>query len=242
MCILKSKKEKAVQDYSYIERNLCQVRELAEKAALRAGVSLPKLIAVTKSATDEEVLALASYGIEAIGENRTNLFNARRELLLPSYPEMEFHLIGHLQTNKVKYIAESATLIHSLDNLRLADEMEKQGEKRGIKIPVLIEVNSGREEAKSGVMPDEIFAFYESLLPYKNISVQGLMTMAPDLECKEDYRPYFRETYKSYEKLKADGAFDTESPTLSMGMSDSFEVAIEEGATAVRVGRRLFLK
>ncbi len=231
-----------MQDFSYIERNLCQVRELAEKAAVRAGVSLPTLIAVTKSATDEEVLALAGYGVKAIGENRTNLFNARRELLSPLYPEMEFHLIGHLQTNKVKYIAESATLIHSLDNLRLADEIEKQAEKRGIKIPVLIEVNSGREEAKSGVMPEDVFSFYESLLPYKNISVRGLMTMAPDLECQEDYRPYFRETYKSFEKLKAENAFDTEAPTLSMGMSDSFEVAIEEGATAIRVGRRLFLK
>jgi pyridoxal phosphate enzyme (YggS family) len=230
-----------VQDYKYVENNLYKVRELAEKASLRAGTKMPKLIAVTKSATDEEVIALASLGIEAIGENRTNLFNARYELLIDKFPSMEFHLIGHLQTNKVKYIAENATLIHSLDNMRLADEIEKQAKKRNIKIPVLIEVNSGREEAKSGVMPEDVFRFYESLLPYENISVQGLMTMAPDFDTQEEYRPYFRETYKSFEALKSQKAFDTDTPTLSMGMSDSFEVAIEEGATAIRVGRRLFL-
>jgi pyridoxal phosphate enzyme (YggS family) len=241
MCILKSKKEKAVQDYSYIERNLCQVRELAEKAALRAGVSLPKLIAVTKSATDEEVLALASYGIEAIGENRTNLFNARRELLLPSYPEMEFHLIGHLQTNKVKYIAESATLIHSLDNLRLADEMEKQGEKRGIKIPVLIEVNSGREEQKGGIFPEAAEDFLESLKEFKIISVKGLMTMGPALSEPEQLRTYFRLTKKLFDELNERYGFGADA-TLSMGMSDSYRVAIEEGSTLVRVGRRLFIK
>ena len=175
-----------MQDYKYVENNLYKVRELAEKASLRAGTKMPKLIAVTKSATDEEVLALASLGIEAIGENRTNLFNARYELLIDKFPSMEFHLIGHLQTNKVKYIAENATLIHSLDNMRLADEIEKQAKKRNIKIPVLIEVNSGREEAKSGVMPEDVFRFYESLLPYENISVQGLMTMAPDFDTQEE--------------------------------------------------------
>lgn len=231
-----------MQDYTYIENNLYQVRELAEKAALRAGIKAPKLIAVTKSATDQEVLALAGYGIEAIGENRTNLFNARYELLSALYPSLEFHLIGHLQTNKVKYIADKSPLIHSLDNLRLADEIEKQAEKRGIRMPVLIEVNSGREISKSGVMPEELFGFCESLSGYKHLSICGLMTMAPDFENKEDYRPCFRETYKSFEALKDSRFFDTDAPTLSMGMSDSFEIAIEEGATAIRVGRRLFLQ
>lgn len=231
-----------MQDYTYIKNNLCMVRELAEKAALRAGVKAPKLIAVTKSASDDEVLALASFGIEAIGENRTTLFNSRYELIKEKFPQTEFHLIGHLQTNKVKYIADKATLIHSLDSLRLADEIEKQGAKHGIKVPVLIEVNSGREEAKSGVMPEEALSFHESLLKYEHLSICGLMTMAPDFENQEDYRPCFRETYKYFEAIKAQGGFDTATPTLSMGMSNSFEVAIEEGATAIRVGRRLFLK
>ena len=203
---------------------------------------MPKLIAVTKSASDDEVLALAGYGIEAIGENRTTLFKSRYELLKEKFPQTEFHLIGHLQTNKVKYIADKATLIHSLDSLRLADEIEKQGAKHGIKIPVLIEVNSGREEAKSGVMPEEMLSFHESLSDYKHLSICGLMTMAPDFELQEDYRPCFRETYKTFEAIKAQGGFDTDTPTLSMGMSNSFEVAIEEGATAIRVGRRLFLQ
>ena len=231
-----------MQDYTYIKNNLYDVRELAEKAALRAGVKVPKLIAVTKSATDDEVLALAGFGIEAIGENRTTLFNSRYDLLKEKFPQIECHLIGHLQTNKVKYIANRATLIHSLDSLRLADEIEKQGEKHGIKIPVLIEVNSGREEAKAGVMPEEVLSFHESLLSYKHLSICGLMTMAPDFEAREDYRPCFRETYKSFEAIKAQGGFDTDTPTLSMGMSNSFDVAIEEGATAIRVGRRLFIQ
>ncbi len=230
-----------MQDYTYIKNNLYKVRSLAESAAIRAGVKTPKLIAVTKSASDEEVMALAGFGIEAIGENRTTLFNSRYDLLKDKFPQIEFHLIGHLQTNKVKYIANKATLIHSLDSLRLASEIEKQGAKHGIKIPVLIEVNSGREEAKSGVFPEDVLSFHESLSGFEHLSICGLMTMAPDFENKEDYRPYFRGTYKTFEAIRAQGGFDTDAPTLSMGMSDSFEVAIEEGATAIRVGRRLFL-
>ena len=225
-----------MQDYTYIKNNLYKVRSLAESAAIRAGVKMPKLIAVTKSASDEEVMALAGFGIEAIGENRTTLFNSRYDLLKDKFPQMEFHLIGHLQTNKVKYIADKATLIHSLDSLRLASEIEKQGAKHGIKIPVLIEVNSGREEAKSGVLPEDILSFHESLSCFEHLSICGLMTMAPRCSSREEYLKYFKLTREIFDELFK----DEKDAVLSMGMSESYEYAIEAGANLVRVGSAVF--
>ena len=227
---------------SYIEKNLCQVKEDIRACAEKCGVKEPKLIAVTKSATDEEVLELARLGVRAIGENRSSLFVARYELLSEKYPDMEFNFIGHLQSNKVKYVADKVSAIHSLDRLDLAREIDKQAKKRDIKIPVLIEVNSGREEAKSGVLPEDAISFYESLASFDNLLVVGVMTMAPDCDTEEQYRPYFRLTREIFDEIKAKDGFATDTPILSMGMSDSYRVAIEEGSTAVRVGRRLFLK
>lgn len=231
-----------MENLSYVERNLCQVRDEISRVSQACGREEPTLIAVTKSASDEEVLELARLGVRAIGENRSSLFCARYELLHGQYPDMEFNFIGHLQTNKVKYIADKVTTVHSLDRLDLAKEIDKQAKKRGIKIPVLIEVNSGREEAKSGVMPECALEFSESLSGFENIAVCGVMTMAPDCDEEEQYRPYFRLTREIFDEIKSRGGFATECPVLSMGMSDSYRVAIEEGSTAVRVGRRLFLK
>ncbi len=227
---------------SYIEKNLCQVKEDIRICAEKCGVKEPKLIAVTKSANDEEVLELARLGVRAIGENRSSLFVARYELLSEKYPDMEFNFIGHLQSNKVKYIADKVSAIHSLDRLDLAREIDRQAKKRDIKIPVLIEVNSGREQAKSGVLPEDAISFYEGLRDFGNLLVVGVMTMAPDCDTEEQYRPYFRLTREIFDEIRARDGFATDTPILSMGMSDSYRVAIEEGSTAVRVGRRLFLK
>ena len=231
-----------MNNLSYVEKNLREVKTEISRVAQAKGVDEPTLIAVTKSATDEEVLELARLGVRAIGENRSSLFCARYELLHDAYPDMQFNFIGHLQTNKVKYIADKVTAIHSLGRLELAKEINRQAEKRAIKIPVLIEVNSGKEEAKSGVMPEDAIGFFESLAQFPCISLVGVMTMAPDCEREEDYRPYFRLTYEIFDEIRRRGGFDTDKPILSMGMSDSYRVAIEEGSTAVRVGRRLFLK
>ena len=227
---------------SYIEKNLCQVKEDIRVYAEKCGVKEPKLIAVTKSASDEEVLELARLGVRAIGENRSSLFVDRYELLHEKYPDMEFNFIGHLQSNKVKYIADKVSAIHSLDRLDLAREIDRQAKKRNIKIPVLIEVNSGREQAKSGVLPEDAISFYESLSSFDRLVGVGLMTMAPDCDTEEQYRPYFRLTREIFDEIKSRKGFATDTPMLSMGMSDSYRVAIEEGSTAVRVGRRLFLK
>ena len=230
------------EDFSYIQRNLAAVQ--AELAALaeKNGHQTPLLIPVTKSASDEEVLALAACGVTCIAENRVPNYRARRDLLAANGFSLDLHLIGSLQTNKVKYIAADVALIQSLDSLRLAEEIARQGARVGRKIPVLIEINSGKEPNKGGILPEELDAFRASLTAFPEVSVAGLMTMAPALENEEDYRPYFRAVREMYERLRKAGQFDTDTPVLSMGMSDSYRIATEEGATAVRIGRRLFVK
>ncbi len=228
--------------YGYIKENLARVRANLEAAAKRGGNRVPKLLAVTKSATDDEVRALLSFGVEAIGENRAQLFKTRLEIVREMKKEAEVHLIGSLQTNKVKYVVGSASLIQSLDSEKLAAEIERLGEKRGVTVPVLIEVNSGREEKKGGLLPEEVLPFAHSLRALPHVAPVGLMTMGPDCDDPEDYRPYFRLTRALLEQASEEGLFATEEPILSMGMSTSYEVAAEEGATLVRVGRTLFEK
>ncbi|MBQ2718850.1 MAG: YggS family pyridoxal phosphate-dependent enzyme [Clostridia bacterium] len=229
------------EEYAYIERNLRNVRARLAAAAARAGRPVPRLIAVTKSADDGEVRALLGLGIDAIAENRPQLFSARAALIDEADTDTEIHLIGHLQTNKAKTVVGRAALIQSLDSERLAAELQKQAERHGLTVPVLIEVNSGREEAKGGLLPEEVDAFAAALRAYPAITPLGLMTMGPDCEDPEDYRPYFRLVREAAERLSAAGLLPP-SPLLSMGMSTSYEVAAEEGATHVRVGRTLFRK
>ena len=226
--------------YAYVRDNLMRIREACNLRAEKLGVPVPKLVAVTKSATAEEVRALVEdFGQDAIAENRTSLFTERYEMFADDVrPEM--HLIGSLQTNKVKYIAGKTALIHSLDSLRLAAEIEKQSAKRDISTRVLIEINSGREEAKGGILPEEARVFAERIkTDYPHLSLSGVMTMAPICATCEEYRPFFRETASIFRSLRDEGFFAGEG-ILSMGMSESFEMAIEEGATLIRVGRALF--
>ena len=197
---------------------------------------------MTKSASAEEVRALVEeFGQTAIAENRTSLFCERYEMFSDDVrPEM--HLIGSLQTNKVKYIAGKTALIHSLDSLRLAAELEKQAAKREIRIRALIEINSGREENKGGILPEEAEAFATAVREgYPHVALSGIMTMAPVCASTEEYRPYFRETAGVFRRLSDGGFFEGEG-VLSMGMSNSYEAAIEEGATVIRVGRALFAR
>lgn len=227
--------------FSYIEKNLAKIdAELAEIAS-RTGRPLPTLVAVTKSASDEEVLALAAVHRGPIAENRVPNFRARWELLRAAGFETPMHLIGSLQTNKVKFLAREVAMIESLDSLRLAAEIERQGAKIGRRIPVLIEVNSGREEAKGGVLPDEVLAFHAALTggDYPHLAISGLMTMGPVCESEEGYRPYFRETRALFEAIRDARGFEGDG-VLSMGMSDSYRIGAEEGATHLRIGRALF--
>ena len=152
------------------------------------------------------------------------------------------HLIGSLQTNKVKYIAGKTALIHSLDSDRLAMEIEKQAAKRDTQMRVLMEINSAREEAKGGILPEEAERFAEVIAKHPHLVLAGVMTMGPVLENPEGYRPYFRETAAILKRLTDKGYLKEKDAVLSMGMSGSFGVAIEEGATLIRVGRALFVK
>ena len=231
-----------MESYAYIADNLARIRARCAERALALGLPMPQILAVTKSASAEEVRALVTgAGQNAIAENRTSLFLERYEMFTDEErPEM--HLIGSLQTNKVKYIAGKVALIHSLDSLRLAAEIEKQAAKRDVRIRALIEINSGREEAKGGLLSEEVEAFAAQVKEnYPHVALSGLMTMAPNCPTSEEYRPYFRETAKLFHRLSAGGFFEGEG-VLSMGMSGSYEVAIEEGATVVRVGRALFAR
>lgn len=227
-------------EYSYIKQNFDFLTEECQRRTEALGVPPVTLVCVTKSGTDDEVLALAAAGAADMAENRPQEL-ARRDLLLRAHgfsPRM--HEVGNLQSNKVKLVLDHAALIHSVSSLPLAQEIERQAEKRGIRVPVLMEINSGAEENKSGFLPADAFAAYEALLALPHLSCRGLMTMAPLSEAEEDYRPYFRATKGLLDEIARRYGYDTDTPILSMGMSDSYRVAIEEGSTLVRIGRRLF--
>lgn len=230
-----------MSEFDYIKRNyeslLCEIEDISA----RVGVKAPTLVSVTKSGTDEELLHLAAAGAVDIGENRPGEVKRRGELLRTAGYAPRMHEIGTLQRNKIKYIIDSVHLIHSVDSVKLGADIDRLAEKAGRRVPVLIEVNSAREENKSGVMPEAAEALMCELSEFKNIELVGLMTMGPVCDNAEDIRPYFRATRKLFERLREGYGFGKE-PIMSMGMSDSYRVAIEEGSTLVRVGRRLFLK
>ena len=231
----------SMTDYGYIERNFKELNEELSSIARAVGVDTPKLVCVTKSGSDEELLALASVGCIAIGENRPGELKRRGELLAEHSLLPELHQIGTLQSNKAKLVCEKSALIHSLDSISLAKEIDRQGRRLGRKIPALIEINSAEEPQKSGILPSDAEKFLEDVLSFEYISVSGLMTMGPAVDDAEQIRKYFRLTKKLFDELNSSYGFG-DAPTLSMGMSDSFKVAIEEGSTLVRVGRRLFIK
>lgn len=226
-------------DYGYIKENYEEL--LAELDTLAGKSGKVTLVAVTKSGTDDELLALAKAGVTDIGENRPGELKRRGELLAEHGFTPSLHEIGSLQRNKVKYIIDKVALIHSLDSERLAEEIDRQAKKIGRRVPVLIEINSAKEENKGGILPECAEEFFLKVREYENLTVCGIMTMGPPLENPEQMRPYFRLTKEIFDKIQSTYGFDGE-PILSMGMSDSYAVAIEEGATLVRVGRRLFQK
>lgn len=228
-------------DLPYIKANYDELKYELEDIASKCGVRTPTLVAVTKSGSDEELCELVRAGAVNIGENRPQELRRRADILYGLGYSPILHEIGTLQRNKVKLIIKDVALIHSLDSLRLADEIEKQAAAIGRRVPVLIEINSAKEENKSGVMPEEAEALLYEVLKREHLEVRGLMTMGP-AECTEDeLRGYFRETKKLFDLFGDRYGFGADA-TLSMGMSDSYRVAIEEGSTLVRVGRRLFRK
>ena len=222
----------------YVKNNYLSLAEEVEQLGRKAGREVT-LVAVTKSGSDEELVELAKAGVTDIGENRPGELRRRGDLLRGIGYHPRLHEIGNLQRNKVKLIIETVDLIHSLDSIALATEIERQAERVGRTIPVLIEINSAREEQKGGINPEDAEEMYLALRSFSHIKVVGLMTMGPVCEDAEELRPYFRETKELFDRLNSSYGFDN-GGILSMGMSDSYKVAIEEGSTLVRVGRKLF--
>ena len=230
-------------DLSYMDRNLALIRQRIEAAkARRVGAAADKdvtLLAAIKYTDAAHVNYLHRVlGVNDVGENRVQQLLARWEEL--DREGLRIHFIGTLQTNKVKYIIDKVCMIHSLDSEALAKEIEKQAAKHGLVMDVLVEINSGMEESKSGLDPDKVADFCLSLAKYEHIRLRGFMTMAPKCEKTEDYRKYFEKTSRQCLDIWQKKLHNIDEPILSMGMSQSFEPAIEEGATVVRVGRALF--
>lgn len=230
-------------DFSYIDRNAADIRKRMADAALSAGRSEDDtlLLAAVKYAECEEIDYLThKCGVTDIGENRV-------QQLLEHYEKIDtsgvnIHFIGTLQTNKVKYIIDKVAMIHSLDSLKLAAEIDKQAKKHGLVMDVLVEINSGEEENKSGILPSEAEEFCMSLSQFSGLRVRGFMTMAPKCDKKEDYLKYFQQTYAQVLDIWTKKMHNISKPIISMGMSESFEAAIECGSDIVRIGRALFVK
>ena len=230
-----------MENYGYIKRNFDLLKEELADISEGLGVKTPTLVCVTKSGSDEELVALVKAGAADLGENRPGEVKRRFELLSEMGLSVNMHEIGTLQRNKVKLVAPCTSMIHSVDSLKLAEDIGRLAEKCSRIIPVLIEVNSAAEENESGVLPDDTERLMCDIMGIKGIKVSGLMTMGPVSEDAENLRKYFRSTKKLFDSLGEKYGFG-DSPVLSMGMSDSYRVAIEEGSTLVRVGRKLFIK
>ena len=231
-------------DLSYMDQNVADVCRKMQAALERSRARFPDregvlLVAAVKYTDAEHINYLhRELGVSDIGENRVQQLLERWDAL--DKEGLRVHFIGTLQSNKVKYIIDKVCMIHSLDSMSLAKEIEKQAAKRDIVMDVLVEINSGREENKSGLMPEDAADFCLSLSDFAHIRLRGFMTMAPNCEKNEEYRKYFQETSQLCLDIWQKKLHNIGRPILSMGMSNSYEAAIEEGACIVRVGRTLF--
>ena len=181
---------------------------------------------------------MENCGLRLCGENHAQEFADKYDAVRAAGAEMDF--IGHLQTNKVKYIVGKARLIHSLDSIKLAEAINERAEKLGVVQNVLVEINIGEEENKTGINPSDVEGFISQLKAYPAINLCGMMTMAPKCEEIQEFREYFKESYRIFLDFFAKKTHNIGEPILSMGMSDSFECAIEEGANVVRLGSIIF--
>lgn len=194
-----------------------------------------RLVCVTKEADTDEIKEVLEAGVTDLGENRVQdaLLKYR---VIGDRPN--WHLVGHLQTNKVKDAVKIFSLIHSVDSLRLAKELDKEAGRINKIQAILIQVNTSREPAKFGVAPDEVLDIFKKMALYRNISIKGLMAIAPEVNNPELSRPYFRMLRELKERVNS--MLNVQCSILSMGMSNDFEVAIEEGSNMVRIGRAIF--
>ena len=219
--------------------NYRAVEEKVKNACQRAGRKREEvtLIAVSKTKPVSMIEELLPLGVRDFGENKVQELTAKEEVL-PK--DIRWHMIGHLQRNKVKYIIDKACMIHSVDSLRLAREISKEAVKHELDVPVLIEVNVAGEESKFGVSVEETPSLVQEVSKLPGIQVKGLMTIAPYVEDPEENREIFRNLRKLSVDISGKNFDNVTMNVLSMGMTGDYEVAIEEGATHVRVGTGIF--
>jgi pyridoxal phosphate enzyme (YggS family) len=195
------------------------------------------LVAAAKTRTLEEVEAVIDAGVTNIGYN---YIQEGLPIIETIGARATWHMIGHLQRNKAKYVADLFDMCQTIDSWRLAKYLDNRCELAGRKLPVLIEINSGEESNKTGVLPENLEELVHKMISLKYLKVQGLMTMGPRFGDPENSRPYFRLTKQAFEGIKAMNLPNIEMKFLSMGMSNSYKVAIEEGSNIVRIGTKLF--
>ena len=223
-----------------VAETLTQVRQNIEAAKARGAYAKKDvlLLAVTKTVSVERIREAVDLGAHDLGENRVQELISKYDEL----PGVNWHLIGHLQTNKVKYIIDKVKLVHSLDSIELTKEIDKRAKAAGVILPVLVQVNIADEETKFGLAENEVEDFLAAMEDYPSLAVQGLMTIGPFLPEPEELRPVFRSLRLLSERIQGRNLPHISMDFLSMGMSNDYEVAVEEGANIVRIGSSIFGK
>ena len=222
-----------------VAENLVQVQKNIEESCKKVNRDPGEvtLIAVSKTKPVEMLQEAYAAGARVFGENKV-------QEIVDKYDQMpadvQWHMIGHLQRNKVKYIVDKVAMIHSVDSLRLAQTISHEAEKQDLDVPVLVEVNVAREESKFGVTTEETIALVEEMSKLPRVQIRGLMTIAPFVEDPEDNREIFRKLKQLSVDIAAKNINNVNMSVLSMGMTNDYEVAIEEGATMIRVGTGIF--
>ncbi|HOP99941.1 MAG TPA: YggS family pyridoxal phosphate-dependent enzyme [Acetivibrio clariflavus] len=225
--------------YDYIKRNLEIIRERIEKAAAKSGRKAEDimLVAVSKTVEPEKIIKAIDEGITELGENRVQELVQKYDII---NRDCNWHLIGHLQTNKVKYIVDKVKLIHSVDRYSLAAEINTRAQKIGKKVDILVQVNISGEQSKFGAAAQDALELIRKISELENLRVRGLMTIAPYTTNPEAVRYVFSGLRKLSIDIEKENINNINMEYLSMGMSNDFEVAIEEGANIVRIGTALF--
>lgn len=225
---------------SDIASNLFKVQETIRKAALKAGRKPKdiKLVAVTKTVDSSKIKEAIKAGVTIVGENYVQ---EAKEKIAQIDHDIQWHMIGHLQTNKAKHAVKLFDMIQSVDSLRLAEELNKQAKRLGTVVKILIQVNVSGEESKFGVSPQGVHSLISQISnKMENLSIQGLMTMPPYFHDPERTRPYFRALRELRDRIVSSEIRNVTLGELSMGISNDYEMAIEEGATIVRIGTAIF--
>ena len=222
-----------------VAENLAQVQKNIEESCgnVNRDPGEVTLIAVSKTKPVEMLREAYDAGARVFGENKVQEIVDKYDHM-PS--DVKWHMIGHLQRNKVKYIVDKVAMIHSVDSFRLAETIEKEAAKKNVTVPILIEVNVAQEESKYGLKPEEVLPFIEEIADFSHIQIKGLMTIAPYVENAEENREIFRELKKLSVDIAAKNINNVIMSVLSMGMTGDYMVAVQEGATMVRVGTGIF--